>query len=111
MVKRSSDLIGKPVVSSDNGQKLGTVADVLVDDRDRRVVGLVLRHGWRNIEDVLPADSVQTLGADAIVSRSSDLIGAKEWHERLDRQAGDSKREIVVDKDDLHEQRLDIRDD
>jgi uncharacterized protein YrrD len=87
MVKRSSELIGKPVVASDSGKRLGFVADLLVDDADSRVVGLVLRHGWLNTEEVLPAAYVQTLGADAIVSRSSELIGAKQWREQVDHPA------------------------
>jgi uncharacterized protein YrrD len=87
MVKRSSDLIGKPVVASDSGRRLGFVADLLVDDADTRIIGLVLRHGWLNTEEVLPAASVQTLGADTIVSRSSELIGAKQWREQLDHPA------------------------
>jgi uncharacterized protein YrrD len=89
MVKRSSELIGKPVVASDSGKRLGFVADFLLDEADGRVVGLVLRHGWLNNEEVLPAASVQTLGADAIVSRSSELIGAKQWREQLDHPAVD----------------------
>jgi hypothetical protein len=36
-------------------------------------------------ENVLPAAAVQTLGTDAVVSLTPDLIGAKEWH---DRQSG-----------------------
>ena len=82
MIKRSSDLMGKPVVSADTGEKLGTVADLLFDDHGGQFVGLVLRQGMLKSEQVLPASAVKTLGADAIVSRSSELIGAKEWRER-----------------------------
>lgn len=80
MIKRTSDLIGKPVVSIQGGEKLGTVTDLLLDEG--RLVGLVLRHGWMNQEHVLPAAAVQTFGTDAVVSRTSELIGAKEWRER-----------------------------
>jgi len=83
MVKRTSDLIGRPVVASDTGKKLGTIADFLVDDDEKRIVGLVVRHGWMNDEEVLPAASVQALGSDAVVSRSSELVGAKQWRDRM----------------------------
>lgn len=46
------------------------------------LVGLVLRHGVMKSEDVMPAAAIQTLGAEAIVSRSSELIPAKEWRQR-----------------------------
>lgn len=82
MTRRATELIGKPVVSADTGQKLGTVSDLLLDDRGSRLLGLVLRHGLMKSENVLPADAVQTLGADAIVSRSGQLITAKEWRNR-----------------------------
>ena len=84
MVKRTSDLIGRPVVASDTGKRLGTIADLLVDESEQRLVGLVVRHGWLNDEEVLPAANVQAFGSDAVVSRSSELIGAKQWRDRLD---------------------------
>lgn len=77
---RATDVIGKPVVSADTGRKLGTVGDLLLDDSGRALVGLVVRHGALRREDVLSADQVQSLGADAVVSRSDRLIDAKEWH-------------------------------
>ena len=82
MTRRVTELIGKPVVSADTGEKLGTVSDLLLDDSGNGLVGLVLRHGLMKSENVLPADFVQTLGADAIVSRTGQLIGIREWRER-----------------------------
>ena len=78
---RATDVIGKPVVSADTGRKLGTVADMLLDDTGRALVGLVIRHGVLRGEHVLSADDVQSLGTDAVVSRSDRLITAKEWHQ------------------------------
>ena len=78
---RATDVIGKPVVSADTGRKLGTVGDLLLDDSGRALVGLVVRHGVLRGEDVLSVDQVQSLGADAVVSRSDRLITAKEWRE------------------------------
>jgi uncharacterized protein YrrD len=82
MAKRATELIGKSVVSANTGERLGTVSDLLLDDAGSGVVGFVLRHGLMKPEDVLPADAVQTLGTDVIVSRTGHLIGAEEWHDR-----------------------------
>lgn len=79
---RATRIIGKPVVSAVTGARLGTVADLLLDDTGTSVVGFVLRDGWLKGEKVLLASALQTLGRDAVVSRSSELISAKEWHEQ-----------------------------
>jgi uncharacterized protein YrrD len=82
MSKRATDLIGKPIVSADGGKKLGRVGDLLLDDEGIEVLGLVVRHGMFKREDVLPASAVQSLGPDAVVSRSDELIGSSEWRQR-----------------------------
>jgi len=80
MAQRSSDLIGKSVVSADTGEKLGTVSDILLDEADHRLVGLVVRRGLMKSEHVLPSAAIQTYGRDAVVSRTAqDLVKSKEW--------------------------------
>lgn len=80
MAQRGSDLIGKSVVSADTGERLGTVSDILLDEVDHRLVGLVVQRGLMKSEHVLPSASVQTYGRDAVVSRSAqDLVSAKVW--------------------------------
>jgi len=81
MTTRATDVIGKAIVSADSGRKLGTVGDLLFDDSSRALIGLVVRHGLLHKEEVLSADQVQSFGADAVVSRSDQLISAREWHE------------------------------
>jgi len=83
MIQRASQVIGKSVMAADNGEKLGTVADVLFDDSDRHLIGLVIRQGLLHSEQVLPTDAVQTFGRDAVVSASrTSLISARDWRER-----------------------------
>jgi uncharacterized protein YrrD len=84
MSQRASDLIGKPVVASDTGEKLGTVSDLLLDDAGDRLIGLVVKHGgFMKGENVLPASAVQTLGRDAVVSRTgAELVPGREWKMR-----------------------------
>ena len=81
-MKRATDVIGKPVVSAESGRKLGTVGDLLLDEHGRELVGLVVRHGMLHSDDVLPAESVQSFGTDAVVSRTDALVAAKEWRGR-----------------------------
>jgi uncharacterized protein YrrD len=81
MSRRVRDVLGKPVISADTGEKLGTVADLLLDDASHQLVGVVVAHGMLKHEHVLPASSVHSFGSDAVVSRTGELIGAKEWRE------------------------------
>jgi len=83
MIQKASQVIGKSVMAADNGEKLGTVADVLFDDSDRHLIGVVVRQGLLHSEQVLPVDAVQTFGRDAVVSASrAALISARDWRDR-----------------------------
>jgi uncharacterized protein YrrD len=81
-VHRLSELVGKPVVSADSGEKLGNVSDVLVDDGRLQLVGLVLGGGMLGKDHVVPFHDVQTLGGDVIVLRTGGgVVDAREWRE------------------------------
>jgi uncharacterized protein YrrD len=84
MAQRVTELLGKAVVSANSGERLGTVSDVLLDETDHHLLGLVVRRGGvMKSEHVLPSAAVQTFGRDAVVSRTSDdLITAKNWRSR-----------------------------
>jgi uncharacterized protein YrrD len=82
MTKRATDVIGRPIVSADTGRKLGTVGDLLLSDNGTEVVGLVVKHGALRGEDVLPASAMHSLGPDAVVSRTDELIDGREWRDR-----------------------------
>jgi uncharacterized protein YrrD len=82
MSKRATDVIGKPVVSAASGEKLGTVTDLLLDESNVALIGLVVSRGMLKGEHVLPIAAVQTFGTDAVVSRSSELVNAKQWHKQ-----------------------------
>jgi uncharacterized protein YrrD len=96
MAQRVSEMLGKVVVSADNGEKLGTVSDVLIDETDHHLVGLVVRRGLMKSEHVLPSAAVQTFGRDTVVSRTGrDLVSAKEWNTRPSLTPGDA---AIVDE-------------
>jgi uncharacterized protein YrrD len=93
MTKRATDVIGIPVVSADTGKKLGKVVDLLLNENGTELIGLLVKHGVLQQEHVLPAAAVQSLGPDAVVSRTEELIGAKSWRERQDAHARHSPRD------------------
>jgi uncharacterized protein YrrD len=82
-VRRSKEIVGKPIVSASTGRKLGAVADLLLDDSQHAVVGLVVRDGWMTAERVLPYDGVQTIGPDVVIAKSAgELVDRRRWRER-----------------------------
>jgi uncharacterized protein YrrD len=77
---RVSDVIGRAVVSSEGGERIGQVSDVLLDPASHCAVGLVLAGGMFRSEHVLPYGHVQTLGRDAVIARGVDgLLDPDAW--------------------------------
>lgn len=82
MAKRVSEVLGKPIVSATTGEKLGNVSDLLLEENGRELIGLVVKPGVMRREAVLPVSAVQSIGRDAVISRSAELIPAGEWQAR-----------------------------
>lgn len=77
-----NEIIGKSVVTVGNGEKLGTIADVLFDTSSQQLVGLVIGSGVLRNEHVLPLTEVQTVGRDAVLVRSAEhVMNPREWKE------------------------------
>lgn len=88
----TSRLTGKPIVSVDCGDRIGTIADVLIDARRGCAVGLVIDAGFLHGEHVLPFEEVEMLGRDVVIARSgSGLLDAVAWKQR-DRSARRASR-------------------
>jgi uncharacterized protein YrrD len=81
-VRNVSELMGKPVISVENGDKIGTVADALIADGDVHLLALVIGGGLLGKEQVLPFRDIQTLGGDTILIRSAEgVLGPREWRD------------------------------
>jgi sporulation protein YlmC with PRC-barrel domain len=82
-MKRVTEIVGKKVVTTENGERLGRVNDVLLDTASARLVGLVVSRHWFTDEEVLPFARVQTFGPAAVlVDSASSLVGAEAWDRR-----------------------------
>jgi uncharacterized protein YrrD len=82
LMRRISEYLGKPIISADTGEKVGTVADVLVDAHAGRIIGVIVSGGLLTSEQVLPYADVQVMGGDAVIVKSHrHMIGAREWRE------------------------------
>jgi uncharacterized protein YrrD len=67
-VLKVKDIIGKPVVASDSGERIETVVAPIFDRAENCLLGfLVDRSGWFSNPKVLPLYLVQAIEADAII--------------------------------------------
>jgi uncharacterized protein YrrD len=82
-MQRTSDLIGKAIMSADRGERLGTVSDVLIDSARGRAAALIVREGLLKRERVLPFDGVQVFGPDAVIVRpDAGALDSAVWKQR-----------------------------
>ena len=67
-MRKGSDLIGKPVIGFDTGEKIETISDLIFDQQNNQLLGfLVDEGGWFREAKVLPLQSVQSIGPDAVI--------------------------------------------
>jgi uncharacterized protein YrrD len=75
-----NEMLGKPIVSADTGEKFGHVDEVLLDSGRHLVVGLLVTDGVLSKQRVLPFADVQTAGVDAVIVRTvATLRDASGW--------------------------------
>jgi uncharacterized protein YrrD len=67
-VLKLKDIIGKPIVASDSGERIETVVAPIFDRAENCLLGfLVDQDGWFSNPKVLPLYLVQAIEADAII--------------------------------------------
>jgi sporulation protein YlmC with PRC-barrel domain len=92
-----SDLKGKWIVSMTDGEKVGTVKDVLIDTERLRATALVIGGGPG--QGLLPLDRVKSFGPDAITIENADGIqwATGQLHDDTGREASDLMKLRVMD--------------
>jgi len=75
-MRPGKDLIGKPIISIDQGRRIGTVKDLFVDSDVRAVVGIYLgTEGFFSRKGLcVDRDNVVVYGQDAVLVRHSDAV-------------------------------------
>lgn len=72
---KGKDLIGRPIVIHDTGEKVGTVVDLIFDRAEQRLLGFLLDHGgWFSNAKVLPLHLIEAIVHDAITAASASAI-------------------------------------
>ena len=72
---KGSDVIGKPIVSHNNGEILDKIKDIVFDSQTSKVSGFVVAEGGVfTYTRVLPFEQVKTIGNDAVIVESASAI-------------------------------------
>jgi uncharacterized protein YrrD len=79
---RVSDIIRKPIVSAETGDRLGSVSDVLLEDGSISLVALVVSDGLLAKEQVLPLRDVKMLGGDTVLAhQQTGILDLGQWRQ------------------------------
>jgi uncharacterized protein YrrD len=89
-MRRGKDVVGLPVITRDNGAKVGKVEDAVLDRGCTKVLGLLVDEaGWFSAARVVAWASLLVVGLDAViidqessVKKASDVPEMKEVLER-----------------------------
>jgi uncharacterized protein YrrD len=83
-VRKGKELIGKPVVTYDTGERINSIKDLIFDENDSSLLGfLVAEKGWFSNAKVLPLFLVSAIGADAIIVPSKNAIAPSRDYEAI----------------------------
>jgi uncharacterized protein YrrD len=76
-MRKGKDIIGKPIITYDFGQKVANIVDLIFDQNDNRLLGLLIKEsGWFTSAKVLPLYLVKAIGIDAVIVPSRDTIAS-----------------------------------
>jgi len=76
LAKHAKRITGTSVIS-DKGEQLGSVGDIFINERGE-VVGFEVKQGMLHSNRYLPAEHVQAVGKDAVISTLADLPREKD---------------------------------
>ncbi|MBD2328018.1 PRC-barrel domain-containing protein [Alkalinema sp. FACHB-956] len=83
-MRKGSDLIGCPIVAFDTGKKFARVQDLIFDqDRNLLIALLVEEPGFLRDAKVLPIESIQSMGADAVITSSKEDVIPASSHSKI----------------------------
>ncbi len=85
-MRKGTEIIGKAVIAFDTGEKFETVLDLIFDQNSNRILGfLVDEAGWFKTSNVIPLQSVQSIGPDAIIVASKSVEVPASQIQEIDR--------------------------
>ena len=74
-MRKGSDILGKPIVAYDSGNKFSRVKDLLFDQDSNQLLALLISEGgWFSDTLIIPFQGIQAIGSDAVIVPSEDAV-------------------------------------
>ncbi len=74
-MRKGSDILGKAVVAYDSGEKFCRVKDLIFDQDSNQLLALLVEErGWFSEAQVIPFQSIQAIGLDAVIVPSESAV-------------------------------------
>jgi uncharacterized protein YrrD len=74
-MRKGSDIIGKPIVAYDSGDRFSRVKDLIFDQDSNQLLALLISEGgWFSDTLVIPFQGIQAIGSDAVIVPSEDAV-------------------------------------
>jgi uncharacterized protein YrrD len=85
-VRKGKDIVGKPIIAYNSGEKIETVVDLIFDQNDNCLLGFLIDEGgWFSNAKVLPLNLVQAIGVDAVIVPSPEAIAPSGDYPAIDK--------------------------
>jgi uncharacterized protein YrrD len=85
-MRKGKDIVGKPVIAYDSGEKVDKIVDLIFDQDENRLLGFLIDEGgWLSNAKVLPLNFVKAIGIDAVIIPSKDVIAPSSEHSAIHR--------------------------
>lgn len=89
-MKLASEIIGLNVLAFDTGKTFAKVEDIIYDDQTNRVVALLVdRGGWFSDAKVIDYTSIQSVGDDAVIVPTENVVSVAKESELINRAVGE----------------------
>ena len=74
-MRKGSDILGKPIVAYDSGNKFSRVKDLIFEQDSNQLLALLIGEGgWFSDTLIIPFQSIQAIGSDAVIVPSEDAV-------------------------------------
>jgi uncharacterized protein YrrD len=83
-VRKGKDIIGKPIIAYDTGEKIANIIDLIFDQNDNKLLGFLTQESSLfNDAKVLPLGLVKAIGVDAVIIPAREAIAPSRNYELI----------------------------
>jgi uncharacterized protein YrrD len=86
IVRKGKDIIGKPIIAYDTGEKTNNIIDLIFDQNNNTLLGFLIEEStWFSDARVLPLNLVKAIGIDAVIIADLGAIAPARNYDLIDK--------------------------